>query len=111
MGLISGIQAVSAIQKIKRGQEAKLSIAQITELIINLQDARHNTTDEEFSRIYTLYCQHQKCKTKSIYNYESYVYTAINIIKRFDIIAPYEKYSGGNELEFSYFMEEIRKED
>ena len=110
MGIISGIKAMSAVQKIKSGGAAKLTIAQITELIINLQDARKNTTDEQFKEIYTLYCAHQKCKTKMMMDYENYVMTAISIIKRFDAIAPYEKYSGGNELEFSYLMDEIRQE-
>ena len=40
MGLISGIQAITAVQKIKQGGTAKLSIAQIAELIINLPDAQ-----------------------------------------------------------------------
>ena len=98
MGLISGIQAITAVQKIKQGGTAKLSIAQIAELIINLPDAQKN------------YHEHQKCKTKLPHNYETYVATAIKIIKLFDAIAPYEKCSGGNELEFSYFMNEIRVE-
>jgi hypothetical protein len=67
MGIISGIKAMSAVQKIKSGGTAKLTIAQITELIINLQDARKNTTDEQFKEIYTLYCAHQKCKTKMMF--------------------------------------------
>jgi hypothetical protein len=110
MGLISGIQAITAVQKIKQGGTAKLSIAQIAELIINLPDAQKNTTKDQFDKIYDLYREHQKCKTKLPHNYETYVATAIKIIKLFDAIAPYEKYSGGNELEFSYFMNEIRGE-
>ena len=39
-----------------------------------------------------------------------YYETATYIIKKFDAIAPYEKYSGGNELEFSFLMEEIRND-
>ena len=39
-----------------------------------------------------------------------YYETATYIIKKFDVIAPYEKYSGGNELEFSFLMEEIRND-
>ena len=44
-------------------------------------------------------------------NYERYLQTAICIIKRFDVIAPYEKYSGGSEKEFSFFMNDIRTEN
>ncbi|MBR4040048.1 MAG: hypothetical protein IKJ11_08135 [Clostridia bacterium] len=35
---------------------------------------------------------------------------AIKITKDFDKVAPYEKYSGGNELEFSFMMQDIRNE-
>lgn len=111
MGIISSIQAMSAAQKIAQGGIAKLSIAQITDLIINLQDAQRNTSPEQFRAIYNLYREHQKCKTKTPHNYQSYVDAAIKIIKKFDAIAPYEKYSGGNELEFAYMMEDIRNEE
>ena len=51
MGLISGIQAITAVQKIKQGGTAKLSIAQIAELIINLPDAQKNTTKDQFDSL------------------------------------------------------------
>ena len=37
-------------------------------------------------------------------------HTAVEIIKMFDKIAPYEKYSGANEIEISFMMNEIRSE-
>ena len=110
MGLISGIQAITAVQKIKQGGTAKLSIAQIAELIINLPDAQKIRQKINLIRFMTFITSTKKCKTKLPHNYETYVATAIKIIKLFDAIAPYEKYSGGNELEFSYFMNEIRGE-
>ena len=42
---------------------------------------------------------------------EGYLQQAIEIIKRFDAIAPYEKYSGGNETEFSFLMDDIRSKN
>lgn len=40
MGIIAGLQAVKAVEKIKKGETADLSIAQITDLIVNLSDAK-----------------------------------------------------------------------
>ena len=111
MGIISGIQAMKAAQTIAHGGVAKLSIAQIPNLIINLQDAQRNLPPDQFRAIWNLFREHQRCKTKQPHNYKCYVDTAIRIIKKFDVIAPYEKYSGGNELEYAYMMEEIRNEE
>jgi hypothetical protein len=39
---------------------------------------------------------------------EEYLEISIEIIKEFDKIAPYEKYSGGNEIEMAFLMKDIR---
>lgn len=108
MGLISGLQAMSAAQRIKQGGIAKISIAQIANLIINLPDAQRNLPPEKFREVYYLFREFQKCKTKTPHDINAYLDDAIKIIKRFDAIAPYEKYSGGNEIEFSFMMDDIR---
>lgn len=108
MGIISGIQAISGVQKIKNGGMAKLSISQVTSLIINLPDAQKNLSKEEYNGVYSLFRQMEKCTTKMPMNMDLYLDTAVKIIKQFDEIAPYEKYSGGNEIEFSFLMAEIR---
>lgn len=40
---------------------------------------------------------------------DGYYNTAADIITKFDKIAPYEKYGGGNELEYSFLMDEIHR--
>ena len=107
MGLISDILAILSVQKIKSGGIAKLSTAQIVNLIINLPDAHANLSAEEYSQIHDLYKGMRKCTTKIPMDMNFYCDTAIKIILEFDKIAPYEKYSGGNEIEFSFMMADI----
>ena len=107
MGLLSNIKTMVNIQRINNGGVAKLSISQVANAIINLPDARDKLSSEEFSRIYALFMEMRKCKTKLPMDMGMYFDTAVRIIKEFDKIAPYEKYSGGNELEFSFMMEDI----
>lgn len=107
---ISGINAHNAMKRIRAGKTAKLSIAQITNLIINLPDAQKNLNKEEFRNVYSIYLGLCKVKQKIKMNCDKYLDTAIWIIKKFDAYAPYEKYSGGNEVEFAGLMDEIRND-
>lgn len=109
MGLFSDFKAVKDVQRIKAGGTAQLSIGQVTNLLINLPDAEKNLSAQEFNSVYALYKEMRKCTTKMKMDINAYFCTAVEIIKRFDAIAPYEKYSGGNEMEFSFLMSEIRK--
>ena len=111
MGFLADIQAVKNLAKIKKGGEANFSISQITCLITNMPDAQKNLTKDEFEQVYALYKELRKCTTKMKLDMEGYLDTALKIIRRFDNIAPYEKYSGGNELEFSFLMEDIKKDE
>jgi hypothetical protein len=109
MGFFADIQAIKGVTRIKSGGTAKLSISQITCLITNMPDARKNLSNSEFEAVYALYKELRKCNTKMEMDTDGYVDTAVKIIKKFDEIAPYEKYSGGNELEFSFMMDDIRE--
>jgi hypothetical protein len=111
MGIFSDVKALSDVQKIKDGRTVMLSISQITNLIINLPDAKRHLQSDQFNLVYDLYKQMRKCKTKMPLDQDGYLDTATKIIKEFDKIAPYEKYSGGNEIEFSFMMQDIRKEN
>lgn len=110
MGLFSDAKAITDVQKIKNGGTAELSISQITNLIINLPDAQRKLTPAEFQAVHGLYKQMRKCKTKLQMDMDGYLDTVVKIIREFDQIAPYEKYSGGNEIESSFMMQDIRKD-
>jgi len=109
MGIIADIKAIKDVSRMKSGGIAKLSISQITCLITNMSDARKNLSRTEFKAIYAFYKELRKCNTKMEMDIYGYIETAIKIIKKFDETAPYEKYSGGNELESSFMMEDIRR--
>ena len=112
MSLFDDAKAIKEIQKIKtNGDTANLSISQITNLLINLPDAKRNLASDQFNKVYALYKEMRKCKTKLTLDMQGYFDTAIKIIKRFDKIAPYEKYSGGNEIEFQMMMDDLRAEE
>ena len=111
MGLFDGFKAMKEVNKIKKGGKGNLSIAQITNLIINLPDAKAKLSSEEFNQIYNLFNELQKCNTKMELDKEEYYNTAADIITKFDKIAPYEKYGGGNELEYSFMMDEIHRNE
>lgn len=110
MGLLSDISAVKKVQNIKKGNKEKLSISQITGLITNMMDANKNLNEKEYNQVYKLYEKLRKCNTKMEMDLNGYYETCVDIIKQFDSIAPYEKYSGGNEVEFSFLMGNIRKQ-
>lgn len=110
MGLFSDLKAMNDLQRIKHGGVGKLSLSQITCFIVNMLDAKKNLSAKEYDSIYGLYKKLRKCTTKMAMDMKGYTDTAVEIIKMFDKIAPYEKYSGANEIEISFMMNEIRSE-
>lgn len=110
MAFFSDIKAAADVQRIKHGGTAKLSLSQVTCLIVNMADARKNLPERQFNEVYKLYRKFRKATTKIPMDMYAYTQTAVKIIKMFDAIAPYERYSGGNELEISFMMDEIRAE-
>ena len=108
MGLFSGITALKEMKRIRAGGKGKLSLAQVTNLIINLPDAKKNLSQDQFKTVLDLFNKMQKCTTKFDLDLDGYYETAVKIIQQFDALAPYEKYSGGNEIETSFLMSEIR---
>lgn len=109
--IFDDVCAVGNVQKIKEGKEVELSVSQITTLIINLQDAKANLNKEEFNEVEALYNLFRKNTTKIKMNAPMYLNTCISIIRDFDEIAPYEKYSGGDASEFALLMGEIRNKN
>ena len=102
-------RAEEDIQRIKLlGGTAELSIAQITYLIINLQDAQQNLTGQQFAEVYSIFQEMQRYTAKIKMDFNGYLDTAVKIIRRFDEVAPYEKYSGNDEDECALMMEDIR---
>ena len=109
MGIFSGIKAIWDIQRLSKGGTAKLSLAQITSVIINLPDARKNLKRDEFEQVYALYKSLQKCKSKIPMGLEGYYDTSARLILMFDQLAPYQLYGGRSEIESEFLLSEVRR--
>lgn len=92
--VFSSISALSALKSLRNGKTAKLSIAQIAALNVNLPDAKRVLTAEEFARVYALYALYQKERSKMKLTPEEYAFQAAKIVVSFDKVAPFTKYSG-----------------
>lgn len=112
MGLFSsyflGAKGIKAVNKIKNGKKSKISYAMVSMLIINLKDAKSKLSSDQYKAIEDLFMEFQKCSTTFEVDMEGYFEMCKEVILKFDAIAPYELYSGGSELEFSFLMDDIR---
>ena len=108
MGLFSNIKVMPTFMKIRAGKKGYLSVSDIANAVINLNEAKMNLLEDEFIKIYSLYKELMLDNEKMILDLEGYLEIALNIIKRFDKIAPYEKYSGGTPNEVTELLFLIR---
>jgi len=82
------------MKKIRNGGTALLSKKDVSNLIINLFDAKKNLCPEDYKSVYSLYNQYQSDKSKKEMNISNYLEIANQIIEEFEKIAPYHLYSG-----------------
>lgn len=108
MGLLSGLKAMKKLGRMKSGGKEFLSIADITNLIINLPNAKKNLSNDQFSAVYTLFRCLQKCRTNMELDLSGYYEESAIIIGIFNRIAPYEKYSGMEKTEALFFINEMK---
>ena len=91
----SAFEALNELQKLHEGKSARLSIAEITSAVINLQDAQRNLPPQQFEDVYALFNTFQLAKRRfELPSMAEYYIYAVAIVKKFDRIAPYELYSG-----------------
>ena len=109
MGLFSDFKALKDVRRTKAGGTAKLSAAQITCMVVSIPEAKYNLSAREFLSVYELYRQMRKDRKKTEMDLNEYYSAAVEIIKKFDAIAPYEKYKGGSEADASVLVEKLRK--
>jgi len=94
MGLLSGISAMRKLEKLKAGGKEKLSIADITNLIINLPDGNRNLPINQFNAVYALFKALQKCRTALEMNLDGYYKQAAIIIGIFNQVVSAESELG-----------------
>lgn len=91
------LDGIKVSQSIKNGSTGDLSIAQITCLIISLQDAKKNLSATEYRDVETLFLFLQSFKDKKNYDSFELEQTFKVIIKHFNVLAPYKYYSGNED--------------
>ncbi|MBE6806821.1 MAG: hypothetical protein E7527_02230 [Ruminococcaceae bacterium] len=110
MGIFADLRAIANVQKIRNGSTAKLSISQITNLLVNMMDARNNLSVQQYREVCILFERLRKDKKKIKVDYREYLRIALGIIMEFDLIAPYELFCGGDSEEFSLLLNAVRQE-
>jgi len=111
MGIFSGIDALRKVQKMKQGGVYQLSAAQISCMLVNLPDAKKRLDAEQFACVDQLYQLYQKKTDMRYYNYAQYLEKAVDMVARFNVFAPYNRYSGGGNAETLLLVRELDKFD
>ncbi len=100
-------RAVFAIQRIRNGDTAELSMAQLAFLNTNMADAYHRLPEEQFYRVYSLFRELLADQQTVRMNHRIYLDALVRTVKRFDGIAPYEKYCGRDEAGMKAFLDQV----
>ena len=111
MGILSDYQAIFEIGKLRKGKQAKLSLSQIVCIITNMSEAKSNLSRKQFDEVYALFKDYRKRTIKMYIDPDEFVDIAVRIIRDFDKLAPYEKYSGRNGEALSLMMRDLREEN
>lgn len=101
-------ESLDIVRRIQSGETASISVAQITDIHVDLEKARHSLTPKQFESFYAL---HSKLKTETVpvAMYESsYTVLTHRIIVAFDNIAPFEKYGKISESNSREILPKIR---
>ena len=105
MGFISDLKAIADVQRIKNGGTARLSVSQITCLIVNMSDARMILTTDQFNEVYSLFKRLRKVKKKKRMDIVGYYDVASKVVARFNMIAPFSMYSGDDPRNAELLLE------
>lgn len=109
MGLISDLFGMVNVQRIKNGGTARLSICQITGLIVNMSEAKQFLPDNNFNGVYGLFKRLRKVKKKKRMDIHGYYDIASKIILLFNSRAPFILYSGNSPEDATELIESIEE--
>lgn len=110
MGMLSDLQAMVGVQRIKNGGKTRLSVSQITALIVNMSDARQFLPESQFNDVYALFKRLRKVKKKKRMDISGYYEISSKIIMRFNMLAPFILYSGNSPEEAQKLVESIEEQ-
>ena len=100
MGFISTIRATGAIMRLQNGQSQSesFSLADLVNLVVNLNLAASRLSKEEYSQVYGLYRKYRGDTQKRQFSYETYETAVTNMMLSFDRIAPFDDYCATPEM-------------
>lgn len=107
--MFMGAGAATSMMVLEKGQKAKFSNEQICLLVIDMASAKHNLSKEEYKQMKKIYQEVMKEKQKELIDYGEFVDKAAAIVKRFEVVAPYEKFCGDEPDSYGPIMEALRK--
>ena len=109
MGIFGYIHKVNKIQK-KIGATAYFTTAEIASGIINLWDAKQKLTQEEYFYVSVIHETYKMIKKELCLDYFAFLGVCNEIIAHFDLVAPYYKYCGNNQLQMARLIDDEKLE-
>lgn len=110
MGVLSDLKAMADVQRIKNGGKARLSVSQITCLIVNMSDAKQFLPKDQFDKVFELFRRLRKVKKKKKVDISGYYEIAGKIVLRFNMIAPFIFYSGDSPENAELLVESLTEQ-
>lgn len=95
------------IQK-KIGYTAFFTPTEIVSAIINLWDAKQKLNSEEYFYVNVIYETYRLLKNEVCLDYFGFLGLCNEIIAHFDLVAPYYKFCGSNNLQMEVFRESLK---
>ncbi len=108
--MFAGASAATSMMMLQKGEKAKFNNATICILVIDMYYAKKNLSKEDYKRMKKIYAEVQKEKDKELVDYDGFVQKAVEVVKRFEEVAPYEKYCGDEPDAYGPILEALRNE-
>lgn len=107
--MLMGAGAATSMMMLEKGQKAKFSNEQICLLVIDMAYAKKHLSKDEYKQMKKIYQEVMKEKQKENIDYSEFVDKAVAIVKRFEVVAPYEKFCGDEPDAYGPIMAALRK--
>ena len=109
MGIFGYIHKVNKIQK-RIGATEYFTLAEIAFGIVNLWDAKQKLTPQEYFRVTVIHETYKMINKKLCLDYFGFLGVCNEIIAHFDLVAPYYKYCGNNQLQMARLIDNEKLE-
>lgn len=104
MGIFNYIRKVKKIQK-NIGSIAVFTPSEMVFGMVNLLQAKQKLTAQEYFYISVIYEAYRMIKEEVCLDYFGYLGLCSDIVANFDLVAPYYKFCGSNQLQIASFID------